>query len=59
MPVATSTICKMVELSSPTVFNIEGNKYRLVVWMNYPCRLIYVRFFGTHKQYDKIDVQTI
>ncbi|MES2047072.1 MAG: type II toxin-antitoxin system HigB family toxin [Pseudomonadota bacterium] len=41
------------------VFNIAGNKYRLVVWINYPYRVIYVRFFGTHKQYDKIDVQTI
>ncbi len=41
------------------VFNIAGNKFRLVVWINYPYRVIYVRFFGTHKQYDKIDVQTI
>jgi mRNA interferase HigB len=41
------------------VFNIAGNKYRLVVWINYPYRVIYVRFFGTHRQYDKIDAQTI
>lgn len=41
------------------VFNIAGNKYRLVVWINYACRVIYVRFIGTHVQYDKIDVQTI
>ncbi len=41
------------------VFNIAGNKYSLVVWINYPYRVIYIRFFGTHKQYDKIDVQTI
>ena len=41
------------------VFNLGGNKYRLVVWINYPYRVVYVRFIGTHKQYDAIDVQTI
>ncbi len=41
------------------VFNIAGNKYRLVVWINYTFRVIYIRFIGTHAQYDKIDVQTI
>lgn len=41
------------------VFNIAGNKYRLVVWINYSYRVMYVRFIGTHKQYDAIDVQTI
>jgi mRNA interferase HigB len=41
------------------VFNIAGNKYRLVVWINYPYRVVYIRFFGTHKQYDEIDAQTI
>ena len=41
------------------VFNIGGNKYRLVTWINYPYGVIYVRFIGTHKQYDAIDAQTI
>ena len=41
------------------VFNICGNKHRLVVWVNYSSRTIYVRFVGSHKEYDKIDVQTI
>jgi len=41
------------------VFNIAGNKYRLVVWINYDYRIVYVRFIGTHRQYDKIDVQNI
>ena len=41
------------------VFNIGGNKYRLVVWINYPYRVVYIRFVGTHKQYDRIDVPTI
>lgn len=41
------------------VFNIAGNKYRLVVWINYFYRVIYIRFIDTHAEYDKIDVQTI
>lgn len=41
------------------VFNIAGNKYRLVVWINYTYRVVYIRFIGTHALYDKIDVQTI
>ena len=41
------------------VFNIGGNRYRLVVWINYPYRVVYVRFIGTHAQYDRIDAQTI
>jgi mRNA interferase HigB len=31
----------------------------LVVWINYSYRVVYIRFIGTHAQYDKIDVQTI
>jgi mRNA interferase HigB len=41
------------------VFNICGNRYRLVVWINYEYKTIYVRFFGTHKQYDNIDAGTV
>ncbi len=41
------------------VFNIAGNKYRIVVWINYPYRVVYIRFMGTHRQYDEIDAQTI
>ena len=41
------------------VFNIHGNKYRLVVAMKYSFGLCYIRFVGTHKQYDEIDVETI
>ena len=41
------------------VFNIAGNKYRLIVWVNYAYRVVYIRLIGTHAQYDKIDVQTI
>ena len=41
------------------VFNIAGNKYRMVVWINYPYRVVYVRFIGTHAEYDKVDVQRV
>jgi mRNA interferase HigB len=41
------------------VFNIAGNKYRIVVWINFPYKVVYVRFIGTHAQYDRIDAQTV
>ena len=41
------------------VFNIKGNDYRLVVKINYPYRVVYVRFVGTHAEYDKIDVREV
>ncbi len=41
------------------VFNLAGNKYRLVVWINYAYRIVYVRFIGTHAQYDRIDARKI
>ena len=41
------------------VFNIAGNKYRIVVRINYPYRVVYVRFIGTHAQYDAIEAQKV
>ena len=41
------------------VFNIKGNDYRLVVAIDYEFQVIFIRFIGTHNQYDKIDVKTI
>ena len=41
------------------VFNVKGNDYRLVVSVHYDRGLMYVRFVGTHRQYDKIDVAMI
>ena len=40
-------------------FNIAGNKYRLVVKINYPYRVIYIRFVGTHAEYDSVGVTKV
>ncbi len=45
--------------SGRVVFNIYGNKYRLIVKINYELQAIQVRFFDTHQAYDKIDADTI
>jgi len=41
------------------VFNIKGNTYRLVVAINYAYGIVYIRFVGHHRAYDKIDATTI
>ena len=41
------------------IFGINGNKYRLVIKIEYPKRLIFIRFVGTHAEYDKIDATHI
>ena len=41
------------------VFNIKGNNYRLVVKVNYDFALIWIRFIGTHAQYDRINASII
>ena len=41
------------------VFNIGGNSYRLVVKIEYQFQTIYIRFIGTHAEYDRIDATTI
>lgn len=41
------------------VFNIKGNDYRLVVAIAYSLGIVYVKFIGTHKQYDAINAETV
>ncbi len=41
------------------VFNVAGNKYRLVVFVKYETLTVYIRFIGTHVEYDKIDVKEV
>ena len=45
--------------SNRVVFNIKGNAYRLVVSINYPRRRIYIRFIGTHAEYDRINAAEV
>ena len=41
------------------VFNLGGNKYRLVVEVQYHAAIVWVKFVGTHAQYDRIDVENV
>lgn len=41
------------------VFNIQGNDYRLVVAINYRHQIVFIKWLGTHADYDRIDVKTV
>ena len=45
--------------SKRVVFNIKGNDYRLIVDIEYKLNIVFVVWFGTHVEYDKIDVKTV
>ncbi len=41
------------------VFNIKGNAYRLIVAVHFPTRIMFIKFIGTHAEYDKVDAATV
>ena len=41
------------------VFNIKGNNYRLIIKINFDYQIIWIRFIGTHSEYDRINVSEI
>lgn len=45
--------------SKRVVFNIKGNDYRLIVDIEYKLKIVFIVWFGTHKEYDKINAKTV
>ena len=41
------------------VFNIAGNKFRLITWINYQLNIVFIKFIGTHAEYDKINAEEV
>lgn len=41
------------------VFDVGGNKFRIVAGINYPAQIVFIKFVGTHSEYDKIDVANV
>jgi mRNA interferase HigB len=52
------TVCRVIA-GNRVVFRICGNKYRLITQINYPYRVVYIRFVGTHADYDRIDAESV
>ncbi len=48
-----------VIVNNRVVFNIKGNKYRLIAAVQYVHKIVYIRFIGTHREYDRINAETI
>jgi mRNA interferase HigB len=46
-------------LDNRVVFNIKGNRYRLIVKINYDYGILWIRFIGTHAEYDRINAEKI
>lgn len=50
-----ASICE----NNRVVFNIAGNKYRLVIQIQYKLEIVWIKFIGTHAEYDRINVGTV
>ena len=51
--------CGSILANDRVVFNIKGNTYRIVVAIKYSFGMVYIRFVGTHNEYDEIDATSI
>jgi mRNA interferase HigB len=45
--------------NSRAIFNIKGNDYRLIAELNYRKRAVFIRFLGTHSEYDRVNAATV
>jgi mRNA interferase HigB len=59
LDVKTSRRNASIIANDRVVFNIKGNTYRLIVLVRYDIGIIFIRFIGTHAEYDKVDAETI
>ena len=59
MEIKSAYVSASVLKSGRVVFNICGNKYRLIVVINYVKQWVFIRFIGTHDEYNNIDAQNI
>jgi mRNA interferase HigB len=48
-----------IEKNNRVVYNIKGNRYRLIVKLNFEFQICWIRFIGTHAEYDKVDANNI
>ena len=51
--------CASIISNNRIVFNIKGSKYRLIVKINFDYQMVWIRFIGTHSEYDKVNAKTI
>ena len=60
-PAAVKAKCRSASIVGRdcVVFNVKGNDYRLVVRIHYAYRVVYVRFIGTHAEYDAVNVEEV
>jgi len=47
------------QVAGRTIFNISGNNYRLIVIISYPASVVEIRFMGTHREYDVVDIRRV